>query len=75
MLFCYDIKICRDLRIIWKYLAEKVLFGSKTVFLMHEVHYYMVYIAYYTELSLQICNDAKNNAFVAKIVSTHLTKI
>ena len=35
-----------------------------------EVHYYMVYIAYYTELNLQICDDA----FVAKIVNTRLTK-
>ena len=27
------------------------IFGSKTVFLGQEVHYYMVYIAYYTELN------------------------
>ena len=43
----------------------------KTVFLGQEVHYFMVYIAYYAELNLQICNYA----FVAKIVNTRLTKI
>ena len=46
-------------------LGKKVLFGTTTVFLGQEVHYYIVYIAYYTELNLQICNYA----FVAKIVS------
>ena len=35
---------------------EIFLFGSKTVFLGQEVHYYMVYIAYFTELNLQICD-------------------
>ena len=30
--------------------TKKCLFGSKTVFLGQEVHYYMVYIAYFTEL-------------------------
>ena len=37
-------------------MGNKVPFGSKTVFLRQEVKYYMVYIAYYTELNLQICN-------------------
>ena len=32
---------------------------SKTVFLGQEVHYYMVYIAYFTELILQICDYAQ----------------
>ena len=32
--------------------------GQKTVFLGN-VHYYMVFIAYYTELNLQICNYAQ----------------
>ena len=46
------IKICRDLRTFWRSLGKKkCLFGSKTVFLGQEVHYYMVYIAYYTELN------------------------
>ena len=35
----------------------------------------MVYIAYFTELNLQICDYAQNDAFVAKIANTHLTKI
>ena len=38
---------------------KKCLFGSKTVFLGQEVHYYMVYIAYFTELILQICDCAQ----------------
>ena len=38
---------------------KKCLFGSKTVFLGQEVHYYMVYIAYFTELNLQICDFAQ----------------
>ena len=46
-LFCRDIKICRDLCTFWKTLV-------KTVFLWQEVHYYTVYIAYFTELNLQI---------------------
>ena len=45
------------------------------MFLGQEVHYYVVYIAYFTELILQICNYAKNDAFDAKIVNTRLTKI
>ena len=48
---------------------------SKTVFLGQEVHYYMVYIAYFTELNLQIAITRKNDAFVAKNVNTRLTKI
>ena len=54
---------------------KKCLFGSKTVFLVQEVYYCMVYIAYYTELNLQIGDYAKNDAFVAEIVNTRLTKI
>ena len=49
---------CRKLRLrdLW---AKKCHFGSKTVFLGQEVHYYMVYIAYFTELNLQICDYAQ----------------
>ena len=39
-----------------------------------EVHYYMVYIAYFTELNSKIEITRKNDAFVAKIVNTRLTK-
>ena len=35
--------------------AKKCFFRSRTVFLGQEAHYYMVYIAYYTELHFQIC--------------------
>ena len=45
------------------------------MFLGQEVHYYMVYIAYFTELILQICDYAQKDAFDAKIVNTRLTKI
>ena len=46
---------CRKLRFVAIYAlfgdlwAKKCLFGSKTMFLGQEVHYYMVYIAYFTE--------------------------
>ena len=32
--------------------AKKVLFGSKILFNGQEMHYYMIYVAYYTELNL-----------------------
>ena len=43
---------CRELRFVAIYAlfgdwAKKVPFGSKTMFLGQEVHYYMVYIAYF----------------------------
>ena len=68
MLFCSDIKICRNLRTFWKTYAKKVFYWVKTVFLGQEVHYY---IAYFTELILKICDYA----FDAKIVKMRLTKI
>ena len=46
-----QIKICRDLRTFFGDLwAKQVPFWVKTVLLGQEVHYYMVYIAYFTEL-------------------------
>ena len=39
--------------------AKKYFLGSTTVFLGQEVNYYMVYIAYFTELILQICDCAQ----------------
>ena len=72
---CRNIKICCDLPTFWKSLGNKVPFGSKTVFLRQEVKYYMVYIAYYTELNLQICNYAKKQRICRKIVNTRLPKI
>ena len=49
------IKNCRDLRTFFGDLwAKKVPFWVKTVLLGQEVHYYMVYIAYFTELNLKI---------------------
>ena len=55
---------CRELRFVAIYAlfgdlwAKKCLFGSKTVF-GQEVHYDMVYIAYFTEWNLQICDYAQ----------------
>ena len=43
------------------------------MFLGQEVHYYMMYIAYYTELNLQL--HEKNGAFVAKITNTRQTNL
>ena len=40
---------------------KKCFLGSKTVFLGQEVHFYMVYIAYYTELNFQICKYAQKH--------------
>ena len=37
---------------------KKSAFWGQTVFLGQEVHYYMVYIAYFAELNLQICDYA-----------------
>ena len=51
--------------------AKKCLFGSKTVFLGQEVHFYMVYIAHPPEFAL----TPKHDAFVAKIANTRLTRI
>ena len=72
---CRDNKICCDLPTFWKSLGNKVPFGSNTVFLRQEVNYYMVYIAYYTELNLQICNYAKKQRICCTIVNTRLPKI
>ena len=51
---------CRKLRFVAIYTlfgdlwAKKVPFGVKTVLLGQEVHIYMVYIAYFTELNSKI---------------------
>ena len=44
------------------------------MFLGQEVNYYMVYIAYLTELDLQICNYAQKRHIYREIVNTRLTK-
>ena len=49
-------------------------FWVKTVLLGQEVHYNMVYIAYFTELNRKFEIMRKNDALVAKIVNTRLTK-
>ena len=63
---------CRELRLVAIYAlfgdlwAKKCLFGSKTVFLGQEVHYYMIYIAYFTGLNLQICDYAQQGRICRK---------
>ena len=59
---CYFVGILRFVAIyaLLEIFGQKMsFFGSKTVFLGQEVHYYMVYIAYFTELILQICDYAQ----------------
>ena len=55
--------ILSQIKIFWRFThfleifgQKKCLLGSKTVFLGQKVHYYMVYIAYYTAFNLHICN-------------------
>ena len=64
---------CRELRFVAIYALfgdlwakKRCLFGSKTVFLGQEVHYYVVYIAYFTELNLQICYYAEKQRICRK---------
>ena len=45
------------------------------MFLGQEVHNYMVFIVYYTELNFQFCNYSQNDEFVAKVANKRLTKI
>ena len=72
---------CRKLRFVAIYAlfgdlrAKKCLLGAKTVFLGQEVHYYTVYIAYFNELNLQICEYAQKRRICREIVNTCLTKI
>ena len=52
--------IFRDLGTFWKTLDKKKVFlGSKIALLVQELHYSIVYLAYCTELNLQICNYAE----------------
>ena len=46
--------------------ARKGPFWVKTVFLGQKVHYYKVYLAYYTELNVQICNYAQKQRICRK---------
>ena len=72
---------CRELRFVAIYAlfgdlwAKKCLFGSKTVFLGQEVHYYMVYISYHTESNLQICNYAQKRRICRENSKPALQKI
>ena len=61
------VKICGDLRIFWRSVGKKMPFWSKTVFHGQEVHYYMVNIAYFTELNLQIWEYAQKRRICREI--------
>ena len=75
-LFCHDIKICRDLLTLGNLRAKKCSFlGQKQCFLGKKctITWYILHI-----ILSEICIFAitrKNDAFVAKIVNTRLTKI
>ena len=54
------INICRDLRTFFRSLGKKSAFlGQKQCFLGKKCTMHMVYIAYFTELILQICDYAQ----------------
>ena len=50
-LFCRKLKFVAIYTVFGDLWAKKSLFGSKTVFLGQDVHYYIVYISYFTELN------------------------
>ena len=58
-LFCRKLRFVANYALFGDLWAKKVPFWVKTVLLGQEVHYYMVYIAYFTELNLQICDYAQ----------------
>ena len=53
-LFCRELRFVAIYALFLRYLGKKVPFWVKTVLLGQEVHYYMVYIAYFTELNSKI---------------------
>ena len=58
-LFCRDIKICGDLRTIWKTLGKtSVLLGQK-LYILGKKCTITLYIAYFTELNMQTCDYAQ----------------
>ena len=71
--FCRDIIDLSRFSHFLKTFGQKCFFGSKTAFLGQEVHYYMVNIAYYTELNLQICNYVQKRR-IYRDNSKYLTK-
>ena len=56
-------------------LAKKVLFFIKKQCFEQGIHYYMVFIAYDTDLICKFAITRQNNASVVKIANTRLTKI
>ena len=53
-LFCGKLRFVAIFALLGDFWAKKCFFGSKTVFHGQEVHYYMVYIVYFTELNSKI---------------------
>ena len=53
-LFCRELRFIAIYALFLRYLGKRSAFLVKTVLLGQEVHYYMVYIAYFTELNSKI---------------------
>ena len=66
-LFCRELRFVAITQFLEIFGQKKCLFGSKSVFLGQEVHYYNVYIAYLTELNLQICDYAQKQRICREI--------
>ena len=58
-LFCPELRFVAIYALFGDLWAKKVPFGPKAVVLGQKVHYYMVYIADFTELILQIGDYAQ----------------
>ena len=63
LLFFHELRFTHFLEIFGQ---KKWHFGSKAVFFGQEVHYYLIYIAYFTEFNLQICDYAQKRRICRK---------
>ena len=60
------LELSRSKHFLGKFGQKSFLLLSETVFFRQEKHYFMVYIAYYTELNWQICNSAQKRGICYK---------
>ena len=66
MLFRHIFKICCDFCAFSGDFGEKSAFWGQKQCFWPEVHYEMVYVAYYTALDLHIFNDAKKTLYFSQ---------